>query len=77
MNRDLNLKEKAFTLIDQLPIDKLQTAVDFLAYLQDREAWEATFELMRDPEIMTSLERSSEDIKYGRVKKWKDIKRDA
>jgi len=77
MNRDLNLKEKAFTLIDQLPIDKLQTAVDFLAYLQDREAWEATFELMRDPEIMTSLERSAEDIKYGRVKKWKDIKRNA
>jgi hypothetical protein len=77
MNRDLNLKEKAFTLIDQLPIDKLQTAVDFLAYLQDREAWEATFELMRDPEIMTSLERSAEDIKYGRAKKWKDIKRNA
>ena len=77
MNKDLNLKEKAFTLIDQLPIDKLQTAVDFLAYLQDREAWEATFELMRDPEIMTSLERSAEDIKYGRVKKWKDIKRNA
>jgi hypothetical protein len=75
MNKNVNLKEKAINLIDQLPKDKLQTAIDFLAYLQDREAWEATFELTSDPEIMASLKRSEDDIKHGRVKKWKDIKR--
>jgi len=38
--------------------------------------WEATWELTRDPRIMESLQRSEESISQGRVKKWKDIKRD-
>jgi hypothetical protein len=69
------LKEKAFSLIDQLSTGKLQTAIDFLAYLQDKESWEATLELTSSPEIMASLKRAEDDIKHGRVKKWKDIKR--
>ena len=77
MNENLALKEKAFDLIEHLSKDKLQTAIDFLAYLQDRESWEATLELTSDPEIMASLERSEDDIKHGRVKSWKEIKRDA
>jgi len=75
MSRKMDLKEKALSLIDQLPIDKLQTAIDFLAYLQDKEAWEATLELTSSPKIMASLARSEEDVKHGRVRKWKDIKR--
>lgn len=75
MNSKANLKEKAFSLIDQLPTDKLQTAIDFLAYLQDKEAWEATLEITNSPEIMASLARSEEDVKHGHVRKWKDIKR--
>ncbi len=75
MNSKIDLKEKAFNLIDQLPTDKLQTAIDFLTYLQDKKAWEATLELTSNPEIMASLKRSEDDIKHGRVKKWKDIKR--
>lgn len=75
MSENLSLKEKAFELIDHLPMDKLQIAIDFLAYLRDREAWEATIELTSDPDIMASLKRSAEDIKQGRTKKWKEIKR--
>ena len=74
MARNVKLKEQAVTLIDRLPKDKLQTAIDFLAYLQDRDAWEATLELTNDPEIMASLRRSEEDIQNRRVKNWKDIK---
>jgi hypothetical protein len=75
MTRNTNLKERAVTLIDHLPKDKLQTAIDFLTYLQDREAWEATWELTRDTNVMNSLYQSEEDISHGRTKKWKDIKR--
>jgi len=77
MNENLALKEKAFDLIEHLPKDKLQTAIDFLAYLQDRESWEATLELTSDPDIMASLKRSEDDIKRGRVRNWKEIKRNA
>jgi hypothetical protein len=75
MARNVKLKEQAVILIDRLPKDKLQTAIDFLAYLQDRDAWEATLELTNDPEIMASLRRSEEDIQNRRVKNWKDIRR--
>lgn len=76
MTKSADLKERAVALIERLPKDKLRVAVDFLTYLQDREAWEATWELTSDPKIMASLRRSEEDLRKGRVKRWKDVKRD-
>ncbi len=40
--RRADLKGQAAGLIDRLSKEKLRTAVDFLTYLQDKEAWEAT-----------------------------------
>ena len=77
MDRAGDLKGQALALIDRLKGHKLRTAVDFLSYLQDREAWEATWELTNDLRIVASLRRSKEDVRKGRVKAWKDIKRHA
>jgi hypothetical protein len=77
MDKANDLKGQALALIDGLERHKLRTAVDFLSYLQDREAWEATWELTNDPRIVASLWRSKEDVRKGRVKAWKDIKRHA
>lgn len=74
MAKSADLKRQAVALIDRLPKDKLQTAVDFLTYLQDREAWEATWELTSDPQVMASLSRSEEQVRQRRVKGWKDVK---
>ena len=75
MDRAGDLKGQALALIDRLKRHKLRTAVDFLSYLQDREAWEATWELTNDLRIVASLRRSKEDVRKGRVKAWKDVKR--
>ena len=75
MDRTGDLKGQALALIDRLERRKLRTAVDFLSYLQDREAWEATWELINDPRIVASLRRSKEDVRKGRVKAWRDVKR--
>ena len=71
-----NLKQQAMTLIEQLPTEKLRAAIDYLTYLYDKEAWEATHELASDPEIVKDLKQAEADVKAGRLKSWADVKRD-
>ena len=71
-----NLQQQAMTLIEQLPTAKLRAAIDYLTYLYDKEAWEATYELASNPEIVKSLERAEADEKAGRLKSWDDVRRD-
>jgi len=70
------LRKQAQEIIQQLPLEKLKMALDYLSYLYDKESWEATQELACDPEIVESLKRAEEDVKAGRVKPWREIRRD-
>ena len=71
-----SLRKQAQEIIQQLPPEKLRIALEYLLYLYDKEAWEATMELAADPEAVLSLKRAEDDIKSGRVKPWEEIKRD-
>ena len=46
----------AIELIKQLSTEKLKAGVDYLNYLQDKEAWKATHELTGNPERAENLE---------------------
>ncbi len=70
------LYQQAAELIQQLSQEKLRMAVDYLTYLQDKEAWEATHELANVPEIAESLKRAEADTKAGRLRSWQDVRRD-
>lgn len=70
------LQKQAMMLIERLPKKKLKAAIDYMTYLYDKEAWEATYELASDPEIVKSLERAEADEKAGRLRSWDDVKRD-
>ena len=72
----VSLQQQAVELIKQLSTEKLKAVVDYLNYLQDKEAWEATHELSSDPEIAKSLEHEKADVKAGRLKRWEDVRRD-
>ena len=74
--READLQQQAIELIEQLSTEKLKAVIDYLNYLQDKEAWEATRELASDPEIAKSLERAEADVRAGRLKRWSDVKRD-
>ena len=71
----VSLQQQAVELIEQLSTEKLKAVIDYLNYLQDKEAWEATRELMNDPEIAKSLKRAEADVKAGRLKHWSDVRR--
>ena len=71
-----NLQQQAMMLIERLPTEKLRAAIDYMNYLYDKEAWEATYELASDPEIVKSLKQAEADEKAGRLKNWADVRRD-
>ena len=54
--RKADLQQQAVELIKQLSTEKLKAGIDYLNYLQDKEAWAATHELASDPEIAKNLE---------------------
>jgi len=74
--RKIDLQQQAVELIKQLSTENLKAGVDYLNYLQDKEAWEATHELASDLEIVKSLERAEADVKAGRLKRWDDVRQD-
>ena len=53
--RKASLQQQAVELIEQLSTEKLKAVIDYLNYLQDKEAWEATQELVSDSEIAKNL----------------------
>ena len=73
--KNAKLQKQAMLLIERLPNKKLKAAIDYMNYLYDKEAWEATYELASDPEIVKSLEQAEADVKAGRLKSWDDVKR--
>ena len=73
--RKASLQQQAVELIEQLSTEKLRTVIDYLSYLQDKEAWEATHELASNPEIVKSLERAETDVQAGSLKRWSDVRR--
>ena len=70
------LQQQAVELIEQLSTEKLKAVIDYLNYLQDKEAWEATHELTSDPDIAKSLRRAEADVKAGRLTRWSDVRRE-
>lgn len=75
--KNSKLQKQAMMLIERLPNKKLKAAIDYMTYLYDKEAWDATHELTSNTEIVKSLERAEADEKAGRLKSWDDVKRNS
>lgn len=73
--RLISEKEKAKEVLESLPEDKIKTALDFLKYLEDRDEWEATYEIMADKKIMKDIEEGKKDIVEGHWEKWDEVKK--
>ena len=74
--KNSKLQKQAMMLIERLPKKKLKAAIDYMNYLYDKEAWDATHELASDPEIAKDLKEAEADVKAGRLKSWADVKRE-
>ena len=73
--RTENVKTRAKRILDHLSEDRAKAAVSFLEFLEEKECWEATKEILRDNELMSSIRRGKADVAAGRVKPWKEVRK--
>lgn len=76
---DDNIKlliEKVEQRLHFLSAKRLQSAIDFISYLYERECWEATAELETIPGFMEGFERAKEQIINNDVVRFEDIQQD-
>ena len=69
------VRKEAKDKIDCLSEKKLRVALDFLGYLEEREEWEATEELLQIPSLLDSYRQARKEIEAGNTVKWSTIKR--
>lgn len=67
-------KETAIKLINSLSENKLKVALDFLQYLEEKEEWQATEELL-DAETIFQIKEGQKQILEGDFVKFKDIRK--
>jgi len=72
------IKEKAKQLIDNLTTDKAKLILDLIEYLNEKEEWEATKEILSDRGMVEDIRKSDEDLKAGKMENfipWNKVKR--
>ena len=72
------IKEKAKKLIDNLATDRAKLILDLIEYLNEKEEWEATKEILSDRGMMEDIRKSEEDLKAGKMENfipWDKVKR--
>ncbi|MFB2893657.1 hypothetical protein ACE1CI_12165 [Aerosakkonemataceae cyanobacterium BLCC-F50] len=73
--QDITLLKEAERRLHQLSPDRLRVAVDFLAYLQEREENEATEELLSIPGFTEAFREAVEEAEVGEVVSFDRIRR--
>jgi hypothetical protein len=68
--------EEAKQRLERLSRERLRVALDFLAYLEEREQSEATEELLAIPGFEQAFERAREQREAGKLVRFEDVKRD-
>ncbi len=58
-----------------LPTATLGKLLDFAAYLRSREEWEATQELLADPETRAQVLAGRDQARRGEGRPWREIQR--
>ena len=72
------LKRQAKRAIDELSEEKVKVAVDFIAYLKEKEEMEATLEVLSSHELMEQIAEAERSIRKGKTEDfipWKKVKR--
>jgi hypothetical protein len=73
--QNITLLKEAERRLHQLSSDRLRVAVDFLAYLQEREENEATEELLSIPGFTEEFREAVEEAEAGEVVSFDRIRR--
>ncbi|MGJ3248662.1 MAG: hypothetical protein ACFE0I_21610 [Elainellaceae cyanobacterium] len=70
---NLEMRDRIQLYIEQLSPERLPVALDFLAYLVERESDEATEELLAIPNLRADLEKAEQEVQSGELTDWRSI----
>ena len=76
MSATSTLKNKAIESISRLPEKRLREVIDFVEYLDRKESAEATREILADKQLLEGIKKGIEDLKAGRCKSWRSVRKD-
>jgi len=72
-----SLKAQAKQIINSLPEDKIKVAISFMEFLEEKERWEATKEILANPRMAADIEAADKAWKEGRKEEfisWEEVK---
>jgi hypothetical protein len=70
------LRKQAKERLDGLPPDKVRVAAEFLDYLDTAASRDATAELLKMPGVLEDAQEAPSQIKSGRFKDWRKVRKD-
>ncbi len=68
------LRQEAAEKIRRISPRKLPIVLDFLSYLEDREGWNATMEILSDPQMRRDVEEGLKQAKRKQGTPWREIR---
>ena len=74
----VQIKERTKQAIDRLSEARVRLILDFIEYLNEKEEWEATREILEDKGMMEDIRACDEDLEKGEMDNfmpWNEVKR--
>jgi hypothetical protein len=65
----------AIKLLDSLPEEKLRETITFMKFLQQKEEWEATEEILSDIKLKAAWQRGKREVEEGKTESWESVKK--
>lgn len=69
------IKKIAIKLLDNLPEEKLKETIAFMKFLQKKEEWEATEEILKDEKLMAVWKKGKKEVEEGKTENWESVKK--
>ncbi|MFQ6120259.1 MAG: DUF2281 domain-containing protein [Methanosarcinales archaeon] len=71
------LEKRVIEKIKTLSEDRLKTVIDFIEYLEEKESWEATLEVLGDKDSMKNIRAADDAWESGAMEEfvsWEKVK---
>ena len=69
------VKKVAKELLDSLPEEKLKETIIFMKFLQEKEEWEATEEILKDKKFTALWKKGKKEVEEGKTENWENVKK--
>lgn len=79
MDEVVEYQRRVMEKIKTLSLERLRVVLDFIEYLEEKEEWEATLEVLKDEETMENIKAADdawEARRMGEFMPWEKVRRD-